>query len=42
MFLLPMAVVPNAWLPMFPIGMGVYYLAWKDLVGFLNAEMGIA
>jgi hypothetical protein len=29
-------------LPMFPIGMAVYYLAWKHLVGFLNAEMGIA
>lgn len=28
-------------LPMFPIGMAVYYLAWKYLVGFLNAEMGI-
>ena len=29
-------------LPMFPIGMAVYYLAWKYIVGFLNAEMGIA
>jgi hypothetical protein len=29
-------------LPMIPIGMAVYYLAWKYLVGFLNAEMGIA
>jgi len=29
-------------LPMFPIGTAVYYLAWKYLVGFLNAEMGIA
>jgi hypothetical protein len=29
-------------LPMFPIGMAVYYLAWKYWVGFLNAEMGIA
>jgi hypothetical protein len=29
-------------LPMVPIGMGVYYLAWKYLVGFLNEEMGIA
>jgi hypothetical protein len=29
-------------LPMVPIGMGVYYLAWKYLVGFLNQEMGIA
>lgn len=29
-------------LPMLPIGMGVYYLAWKYLVGALNREMGIA
>lgn len=29
-------------LPMAPIGMGVYYLAWKYLVGALNREMGIA
>ena len=29
-------------LPMVPIGMAVYYLAWKYLVGFLNAELGIA
>ena len=29
-------------LPMVPIGMTVYYLAWKYLVGFLNKEMGIA
>lgn len=28
--------------PMVPIGMGVYYLAWKYLVGFLNDELGIA
>jgi hypothetical protein len=28
--------------PMVPIGMAVYYLAWKYLVGFLNQEMGIA
>lgn len=28
-------------LPMFPIGMAVYYLAWKHLVGPLNAEIGI-
>jgi hypothetical protein len=28
--------------PMVPIGMAVYYLAWKYLVGFLNDEMGIA
>jgi hypothetical protein len=27
---------------MVPIGMAVYYLAWKYLVGFLNAEIGIA
>jgi len=25
-----------------PVGMTVYYLAWKYLVGFLNEEMGIA
>ena len=29
-------------LPMVPIGMAVYYLAWKFLVGFLNEELGIA
>jgi hypothetical protein len=29
-------------LPMFPVGMAIYYLAWKYLVGFLNQEMGIA
>ena len=29
-------------LPMFPIGMAVYYLAWKYVVAFLNEEMGIA
>ena len=29
-------------LPIIPIGMGIYYLAWKFLVGFLNEEMGIA
>jgi hypothetical protein len=29
-------------LPMFPIGMALYYLTWKYFVGFLNAEMGIA
>ncbi len=29
-------------LPIIPVGMGVYYLAWKFLVGFLNQEMGIA
>jgi len=28
--------------PMIPIGMGVYYLVWKYLVGPLNTEMGIA
>jgi hypothetical protein len=27
---------------MAPIGMAVYYLAWKYLVGFLNAEVGVA
>lgn len=29
-------------LPMLPIGMAAYYLAWKFLVGFLNQEIGIA
>jgi hypothetical protein len=29
-------------LPITPIGMAVYYLAWKFLVEFLNEEMGIA
>lgn len=29
-------------LPMAPIGMAIYYLAWKYLVGPLNAEVGIA
>jgi len=29
-------------LPMIPIGMATYYLAWKFLVGFLNQELGIA
>lgn len=29
-------------LPMVPIGMAVYYLSWKYLVGRLNAELGIA
>ena len=29
-------------LPMFPIGMAVYYLAWKYGVSRLNAEVGIA
>ena len=28
--------------PIIPIGMGIYYLAWKFVVGFLNEEMGIA
>jgi hypothetical protein len=29
-------------LPMAPVGMTIYYLAWKHLVGFLNHEVGIA
>ena len=29
-------------LPMFPVGMTIYYLAWKYFAGFLNKEMGIA
>lgn len=28
-------------LPMVPVGMAVYYLAWKYLVGFLNEELAI-
>ena len=29
-------------LPMIPVGMTVYYLAWKYLVSFLNSEVGVA
>jgi hypothetical protein len=29
-------------LPMVPVGMTIYYLAWKYLVAFLNREVGIA
>ena len=29
-------------IPIIPIGMAAYYLAWKYIVGFLNKEMGIA
>jgi len=25
-----------------PIGLALYYLAWKYIVGFLNTELGIA
>jgi hypothetical protein len=25
-----------------PVGMAMYYLAWKFLVGSLNAELGIS
>jgi hypothetical protein len=38
-------VFPLDWelvLPIAPVGMAVYYLAWKYLVGFLNQEVGIA
>lgn len=35
-------IQPQFALPMFPVGMTVYYLAWKHLVGFLNEEVGIA
>ncbi len=28
--------------PALPVGMAVYYLVWKHVVGFLNVEMGIA
>ena len=34
-------IQPQFALPMFPVGMTVYYLAWKYLVGFLNSEVGI-
>jgi hypothetical protein len=27
---------------MVPVGMAIYYLAWKHLVAFLNREVGIA
>jgi hypothetical protein len=27
---------------MLPVGMAIYYLVWKHVVGALNAEMGIA
>jgi len=36
------AIQPQYALPAIPIGMAIYYLAWKFLVGFLNAEIGIA
>jgi hypothetical protein len=29
-------------IPMVPIGMTIYYLAWKYLVGFFNEELAIA
>ena len=29
-------------IPAAPLGMAVYYLAWKYIVGFLNDEMGIS
>ena len=29
-------------LPMIPVGMAIYYLAWKYLVSFLNSEVGVA
>jgi hypothetical protein len=35
------AIQPQFALPMIPIGMGVYYLAWKYFVRFLNEELGI-
>lgn len=35
-------IQPRFALPMVPIGMAVYYLAWKYLVARLNAELGIA
>ena len=38
----PFAIQLQFAVPMVPIGLGVYYLVWKHLVGFLNAELGIA
>ena len=35
-------IQPRYALPVVPIGMALYYLVWKYLVGFLNEEMGIA
>ena len=35
-------IQPGFALPIIPIGMAVYYLAWKYVVEFLNREMGIA
>lgn len=29
-------------IPIIPIGMGIYYLAWKFFVGLLNQEVGVA
>lgn len=40
-----LGVVSIPWqfaLPMLPVGMAIYYLAWKYVVGFLNAEVGVA
>jgi hypothetical protein len=28
-------------LPAIPVGMALYYLVWKFVVGFLNREMGM-
>jgi hypothetical protein len=38
----PFAIQWRFALPMFPVGMALYYLAWKYGVSFLNAELGIA
>jgi hypothetical protein len=38
----PYPIQTDLALPMVPIGMLVYYLAWEYAVGPLNAEMGIA
>jgi hypothetical protein len=29
-------------LPMVPVGMAIYFLLWKHVVGFLNREVGVA
>jgi hypothetical protein len=36
------SVVFHAFPYAFPVGLILYYLAWKHLVGFLNQELGLA
>jgi hypothetical protein len=35
-------VTLSAALPVVPIAMAIYYLAWKFIVGFLNTELGVS